>query len=88
MSLAGGCGYAGRLTAAVGFDQAKWLESYQGLIEAGAPFPPDPRGVDEPADGPPVAAQIPGRRTRDRQATVVVTGHDPSERRAELLYHH
>jgi NADPH-dependent 2,4-dienoyl-CoA reductase/sulfur reductase-like enzyme/ferredoxin len=80
-------GYQGRLTAAVGFNQAKWLESYQSLIEAGAPFPPDLRGVDEPADGQPVAAQIPGRRTRGRQATVAVTGHDPSEFRAGLLYH-
>ena len=80
-------GYQGRLTAAVGFNQAKWLEAYQGLIEAAAPFPPDLRGVDEPADGQPVAAQIPGPRTRSRHATVAVTGHDPSERRAGLLYH-
>ncbi|GGM47316.1 FAD-dependent oxidoreductase [Dactylosporangium sucinum] len=81
-------GYRGRLTAAVGFNQAKWLESYQGLIEAGAPFPPELRGVDEPADGQPVAAQLPDDRTRTRHATVAVTGHDPSERRAELLHHH
>ncbi|OHV72057.1 FAD-dependent oxidoreductase [Pseudofrankia sp. BMG5.36] len=81
-------GYHGRLTAAVGFNQAKWLESYQGLIEAAAPFPPDLHGVDEPADGQPVAAQIPDHRTRHRHATVAVTGHDPSERRAELIYHH
>jgi NADPH-dependent 2,4-dienoyl-CoA reductase/sulfur reductase-like enzyme/ferredoxin len=80
-------GYQGRLTAAVGFNQARWLEAYQGLIEAAAPFPPDHRGVDEPADGQPVAAQIPDQRTRIRHATVVVTGHDPSERRAELLHH-
>jgi NADPH-dependent 2,4-dienoyl-CoA reductase/sulfur reductase-like enzyme/ferredoxin len=80
-------GYQGRLTAAVGFNQAKWLEAYQGMIEAGAPFPPDLRGVDEPADGQPVAAQIPGPRARDRHATVAVTGHDPSELRAGLLYH-
>jgi NADPH-dependent 2,4-dienoyl-CoA reductase/sulfur reductase-like enzyme/ferredoxin len=85
-------GYQGRLTAAVGFNQARWLEAYQGLIEAGAPFPPDLRGVDEPADGQPVAAQIPGHPApghpaRDRHATVAVTGHDPSERRAGLLYH-
>jgi len=78
-------GYQGRLTAAVGFNQAKWLESYQDLIEAGASFPPDLRGVDEPADGLPVAAQIPGHRARNRHATVSVTGHDPSELRAELL---
>ncbi|MGI5243031.1 FAD-dependent oxidoreductase [Dactylosporangium sp. CA-139066] len=80
-------GYRGRLTAAVGFDQGKWLESYQALIEAGAPFPPDLRGVDEPTDERPVAAQIPDHRIRNRHATVSVTGHDPSERRAELIYH-
>ncbi|MEV6923427.1 FAD-dependent oxidoreductase [Dactylosporangium sp. NPDC051485] len=81
-------GYRGRLTAAVGFNQGKWLESYQSMIEAGAPFPPDLHGVDEPAIGQPVAAQIPGDRIRNRHATVSVTGHDPSERRAELLHHH
>jgi NADPH-dependent 2,4-dienoyl-CoA reductase/sulfur reductase-like enzyme/ferredoxin len=81
-------GYAGRITAAVGFNQAKWLESYQDLIEAAAPFPPAFRRVDQPTNGQPVPAQLPDRRTRDLQATVVVTGHDPSERRAELVYHH
>jgi NADPH-dependent 2,4-dienoyl-CoA reductase/sulfur reductase-like enzyme/ferredoxin len=81
-------GYRGRLTAAVGFNQAKWLETYQGLIEAGAPFPPQLHEADEPIDGQPVAAQIPDHRTRNRHATVAVTGHDPSERRAHLIYHH
>jgi NADPH-dependent 2,4-dienoyl-CoA reductase/sulfur reductase-like enzyme/ferredoxin len=81
-------GYQGRLTAVVGFNQAKWLEAYQGLIESGAPFPPDLRGVDEPTGEEPIAAQIPGHRTRDRHATVTVTGHDPSELRAGLLHHH
>ncbi|WP_345127975.1 FAD-dependent oxidoreductase [Dactylosporangium darangshiense] len=80
-------GYHGRITAAVGFDQGKWLEFYQGMIEAAAPFPPDFRTVDQPADRRPVPAQVPDRKTRDLEATVVVTGHDPSERRAELLYH-
>jgi hypothetical protein len=30
---------------------------------------------------------VPAQEIRDLQATVVVTGHDPEERRAELLYH-
>jgi NADPH-dependent 2,4-dienoyl-CoA reductase/sulfur reductase-like enzyme/ferredoxin len=81
-------GYGGRITAAVAFDQAKWLEFYQGLIEAAAPFPPDFRTVDQPADRRPVPAQLPDQRIRTQEATVVVTGHDPSERRAELIYHH
>jgi 3-phenylpropionate/trans-cinnamate dioxygenase ferredoxin reductase component len=79
-------GYRGRITAAVAFDQAKWLESYQKMIDAAEPFPPEFRTVDQPADRQPVPAQI-DQRSRDLQATVVVTGHDPSERRAELVYH-
>jgi NADPH-dependent 2,4-dienoyl-CoA reductase/sulfur reductase-like enzyme len=81
-------GYQGRITAAVAFNQGKWLEFYQRLIEVAAPFPPSFRAVDEPADRKPVPAQMPDRNIRDLQATVVVTGHDPSERRAELIYHH
>ena len=42
-------GRHGRIVAAVGFDQAKWLDFYQRLIEAGAPFPPRSRTVDQPA---------------------------------------
>ncbi|MGC9666507.1 FAD-dependent oxidoreductase [Planosporangium sp. 12N6] len=81
-------GCQGRITAAVGFNQTKWLDAYQDLIEVAAPFPPGFRRVDQAADGQPVPAQLPDRRIRDLHATVVVTGHDPSERRAELVYHH
>ncbi|MEV4510958.1 FAD-dependent oxidoreductase [Dactylosporangium sp. NPDC049525] len=80
-------GHAGRITAAVGFNQAKWLDFYRSLIEGAAPFPPEFRAVDQPADRQPVPAQMPDRKTRDLQATVVVTGHDPSERRADLIHH-
>ena len=79
-------GYQGRITAAVAFDQVRWLEFYQHMIEAAAPFPPGFRTVDQPADRQPVPAQI-DHKTLDLHATVVVTGHDPSERRAELIYH-
>ena len=41
-------GKAGRLVAAVAFNQAKWLETYQRLIEQAPPFPPDLPGVDHP----------------------------------------
>jgi NADPH-dependent 2,4-dienoyl-CoA reductase/sulfur reductase-like enzyme/ferredoxin len=74
-------GYQGRITAAVGFNQAKWLEFYEKLIEAAAPFPPE---LDE-GDRQPVPAQMPDPTVRDRHATVMVTGHDPSERRAQLI---
>ncbi len=72
-------GYQGRITAAVAFNQAKWLEFYEGLIDRAAPFPPSFHIVDEPAGRHPVAAGFPDRITP--QATVVVTGHEPSERR-------
>jgi hypothetical protein len=80
-------GYRGRITAAVTFDQGKWLEFYQKLIDASAPFPPGFPRVDQPADGQPVPVGLPAQEIRDLQATIVVTGHAPSERRAELTSH-
>ena len=77
-------GSAGRITAAVTFDQAKWLDFYAGLIEQSAPFPPTFRAVDRPPLVRPVPAEIPDQ-TYASHATVVVTGHDPSERRATLV---
>ncbi|KFE72082.1 FAD-dependent oxidoreductase [Hyalangium minutum] len=79
-------GYRGRITAAVAFDQAKWLEFYQGLIDAAAPFPPAFRTVDSPAEMLPVPAQIPDRTVLTQEATVVVTGREPYERRVQWLY--
>jgi NADPH-dependent 2,4-dienoyl-CoA reductase/sulfur reductase-like enzyme/ferredoxin len=80
-------GYRGRITAAVAFNQAKWLEFYQRMIDAAAPFPAEFRAVDQPADRQPAPVGMPAREIRDLHATVVVTGHDPSERRAELIHH-
>jgi NADPH-dependent 2,4-dienoyl-CoA reductase/sulfur reductase-like enzyme/ferredoxin len=80
-------GCRGRMTAAVTFNQAMWLEFYQDMIETAQPFPPEFRAVDQPGDGQPVPVGLPAREIRDRHATVTVTGHDPSERRAELVYH-
>lgn len=77
-------GRQGRIVAAVTFEQAKWLEFYRGLIEAGAPFPPPLRTVDQPAAIQPVPAEFPDRIPA-HQATVVVTGHAPDERRAVLV---
>jgi 3-phenylpropionate/trans-cinnamate dioxygenase ferredoxin reductase subunit len=39
-------GRAGRCVAAVAFDCARWLPAYAERIAAGAPFPPEPGGVD------------------------------------------
>ena len=78
-------GYQGRVTAAVTFDQAMWLEHYQQLIEKAAPFPPSPHTVDQPVMRP-VPAQVPRHLVSSYGATVVVTGHNPAERRAEFVY--
>lgn len=79
-------GYRGRITAAVAFDQGMWLEFYQGLIEQAAPFPPRFRTVEPAGATCPVPAQVPDRVTASHGATVVVTGHDPAERRAWLVH--
>jgi len=78
-------GRQGRIVAAVTFDQAKWLEFYRGLIESSAPFPPTFRTFDQPATMRPVPAEFPDRVVPAYQATVVVTGHAPDERRAVLV---
>jgi NADPH-dependent 2,4-dienoyl-CoA reductase/sulfur reductase-like enzyme/ferredoxin len=77
-------GHRGRITAAVTFNQSKWLEFYAGLIETAAPFPPAFDHMDRPAELRPVPAGVPARPSFE--ATVVVTGHQPSERRARLVH--
>ncbi|MCW2931902.1 MAG: ferredoxin reductase, partial [Actinomycetia bacterium] len=80
-------GYRGRVTAAVGFDQGMWLESYQKMIDAAAPFPPGFLDVGGQDDRHPMPVGLPDPRSRmTYDATVMVTGHDPSERRAELIF--
>jgi NADPH-dependent 2,4-dienoyl-CoA reductase/sulfur reductase-like enzyme len=39
-------GQEGRCIAALSFDSARWLPAYAEKIAAGAPFPPEPGGVD------------------------------------------
>ena len=39
-------GREGRCIAAVAFDCARWLPAYAERIAMGAPFPPEPGGVD------------------------------------------
>jgi NADPH-dependent 2,4-dienoyl-CoA reductase/sulfur reductase-like enzyme/ferredoxin len=77
-------GRRGRITAAVTFDHGMWLEFYGRLIEQAAPFPPQLHTVDQPASLQPVPAEI--REVPPYQATVVLTGHQPSERRAVLVH--
>ncbi|WP_430332053.1 FAD-dependent oxidoreductase [Rhodococcus sp. ACT016] len=78
-------GYKGRLVAAVAFDAAKWLDFYREGIEAAAPFPPQRRATATGDPAVPVTPGLPPQQFPARDATVVVTGHDPSERRATLI---
>ncbi|MFD4926166.1 NAD(P)/FAD-dependent oxidoreductase [Streptomyces goshikiensis] len=78
-------GYQGRVTAAVSFNNAKWLPHYQQLIETAAPFPPPCPTPDQPADAKPVPVDFPGPTLLAAGATVVVTGHAPAERRVTAV---
>jgi 3-phenylpropionate/trans-cinnamate dioxygenase ferredoxin reductase subunit len=77
-------GKRGRIVGAVTFNHGKWLEYYTALIEKSAPFPPPPPGYDKPADMKPVPAEFPDPRTPTALPTVVLTGHDPTDRGAEF----
>ncbi|WP_432855566.1 FAD-dependent oxidoreductase [Amycolatopsis sp. CA-161197] len=77
-------GLRGRLVAAVTFNQSKWLGFYQRQIERSAPFPPAWHTVDQPAEQAVVPAEFPTQPIPTQSATVVLTGHDPAERRATL----
>ncbi|MGW5324798.1 NAD(P)/FAD-dependent oxidoreductase [Streptomyces sp. NPDC004014] len=81
-------GYRGRVTAAVSFNNAKWLDHYRRLIETAAPFPPPCPIPDQPADMKPVPVDFPGPALLAQGATVVVTGHDPGERRVTAAQQH
>jgi hypothetical protein len=69
----------------VAFNQAKWVEFYQHLIEQAAAFPPKLTGVDQPTSTTPVPAAIPDPREPSHEATVVLTGYDPNERRVQWI---
>ncbi|KOG62541.1 FAD-dependent oxidoreductase [Streptomyces flaveolus] len=67
-------GYRGRVTAAVSFDDAKWLHHYRRLIETTAPFPPRCPTPDQPTDVKPVPVELPGPSLLAQGATAVATG--------------
>ena len=77
-------GYKGRIVAAVAFNQNKWLDFYEPLIEQAAPFPPAFHHIDESVQARPLPAGFKPAVSPTQDATVVVTGHDPNERRARL----
>jgi len=77
-------GHRGRIVAAVTFNHAKWLEHYAAQIERSAAFPPPPAGFDRPPDMKPVPAEFPDPHVPTSLPTVILTGHDPTERGAEF----
>jgi NADPH-dependent 2,4-dienoyl-CoA reductase/sulfur reductase-like enzyme len=77
-------GKRGRIVGAVTFNHGKWLEYYGALIEKSAPFPPPPPGYDQPPDMTPVSAEFPDPRIPTALPTVVLTGHDPTDRAASF----
>jgi len=81
-------GKARQLVAAVTFNHTRWLEFYQRLIEQAAPFPPTMHGVEQPTLSCPVPAAFPDPRVPTHDATVILTGHDPNERRVQWIPRH
>ncbi|MEG3627574.1 NAD(P)/FAD-dependent oxidoreductase [Streptomyces poriticola] len=78
-------GYRGRVTAAVTFDQAMWIDFYGGLIEAAAPFPPAFDTVGRPEKTEVLPSDVRDPAILSHGPTVSVTGHLPDERRTVFL---
>jgi NADPH-dependent 2,4-dienoyl-CoA reductase/sulfur reductase-like enzyme len=78
-------GKDGQIVAAVTFNQGRWLEFYQGLIEQAAPFPPAVVVADRPSPSAPVPAAFPDPAVVTHDATAVLTGYDPTERRVQWV---
>lgn len=75
-------GHHGRVIAAVGFDQGRWMGFYQRLIEEAAPFPPAFPVVDRrPEALGPMPAEFPDPALPSHGPTVTLSGHSPTERR-------
>jgi NADPH-dependent 2,4-dienoyl-CoA reductase/sulfur reductase-like enzyme len=77
-------GRRGRIVGAVTFNHAKWIDHYRDQIAQSGPFPPQPPGFDFPEDMRVMPADFPPRGVPTEAPNVVLTGHDPSEHRAEF----
>jgi 3-phenylpropionate/trans-cinnamate dioxygenase ferredoxin reductase subunit len=77
-------GRRGRIVGAVTFNHGKWIEYYREQIARSGPFPPHPPGFDFPEDMRVKPADFPAHGVPTETPDVVLTGHDPSERRAEF----
>ena len=77
-------GRRGRIVGAVTFNHGKWIEHYRQEIARSGPFPPRPPGFDFPEDMRVMPTDFPARGVPTEAPDVVLTGHAPSERRAEF----
>jgi NADPH-dependent 2,4-dienoyl-CoA reductase/sulfur reductase-like enzyme len=77
-------GRAGRIVAAVAVNSPRWLESYQRMIEEGAPFPLGLHAADEPAELKPVPAAFPPRGHATHSSGAATTGSGPSSPEAPV----
>jgi NADPH-dependent 2,4-dienoyl-CoA reductase/sulfur reductase-like enzyme len=71
-------GHAGKIVAALAVNAPRWLQGYQALIEAGAPFPPQLQATDGPAEVIPRPTGYPRRGQVTHSPTAVPTGPGPS----------
>jgi 3-phenylpropionate/trans-cinnamate dioxygenase ferredoxin reductase component len=78
-------GRGGRIVAAVAANAPRSLPAYQALIEARAPFPPQLRASDGPAELHPLPAGFPqrGQPTHDPGAASTGAGPSTPEQRVE-----
>jgi NADPH-dependent 2,4-dienoyl-CoA reductase/sulfur reductase-like enzyme len=77
-------GRCGRIVGAVTFNHGKWIDYYRDQIAQSGPFPPHPPGFDFPENMRVMPADFPERGVPTETPDVVLTGHNPSERRAEF----
>ena len=77
-------GRRGRIVGAVTFNHGKWIDYYRDQIAQSGPFPPHPPGFDFPENMRVMPTDFPERGVPTETPDVVLTGHNPSERRAEF----
>jgi NADPH-dependent 2,4-dienoyl-CoA reductase/sulfur reductase-like enzyme/ferredoxin len=73
-------GYRGRITAAVSFDDSRWLDFYGEQITHAAPFPPPYNTMNRSGELTTQPSAVPDPSVLSHGPTVVVTGHAPDER--------
>lgn len=70
-------GHQGRMCAAVAVNSPKWLEAYERLIAAAAPFPPELQAIDAPDDPQIVDPDFPAPNDKEPSPYIALTGHSP-----------